>query len=148
MANFIYDDGGRAASGFRGKTGDCAVRALAIALEANYDDVYKEIKALMHDERYAKCFNAFLNGKDRTPRRGVPMRILRDYLASRGWHWHATMRIGSGCRVHLRENELPKGRVIARCSRHLVTLVDGVLHDIFDASREGTRCVYGYWTKD
>lgn len=27
--NFIYDDGGREAAGFKGKTGDCACRAIA-----------------------------------------------------------------------------------------------------------------------
>jgi hypothetical protein len=41
---------------------------------------------------------------------------------------------------------LPNGRLIARCSRHLVAVIDGVIHDTHDSSRDGTRCVYGYWT--
>jgi len=24
-------------------------------------------------------------------------------------------------------------------------VIDGVLHDTHDCSRDGTRCVYGYW---
>lgn len=28
---FVYDDGGRSAAGFKGKTGDCVTRAIAIA---------------------------------------------------------------------------------------------------------------------
>jgi hypothetical protein len=26
-------------------------------------------------------------------------------------------------------------------------VIDGVIHDTFDPSRGGTRCVYGYWIK-
>lgn len=35
-ANFIFNDGGRAAAGFRGKAGDCVCRAIAIAAERPY----------------------------------------------------------------------------------------------------------------
>ena len=50
------------------------------------------------------------------------------------------------CTVHLRADELPAGRIIASLSRHVVAVIDGVIHDIYDPSRDGTRCVYGYWT--
>src|SRR5262245_46562233 len=30
-ASFVYDDGGRAAAGFKGKAGDCVCRAIALA---------------------------------------------------------------------------------------------------------------------
>ena len=51
-----------------------------------------------------------------------------------------------GCRYkYLRPDELPKGRIIVRVSKHLDAVVDGVLHDTFDCSRGGTRCVYGYY---
>ena len=55
------------------------------------------------------------------------------------------MQIGSGCKVHLRSDELPGGRLIVRTSRHLVAVIDGEIHDTYDPSREGTRCVYGYY---
>jgi len=28
-----------------------------------------------------------------------------------------------------------------------VAVIDGVINDTYDCSREGTRCVYGYWEK-
>ena len=28
-----------------------------------------------------------------------------------------------------------------------ILTINGVLNDVFDCSRSGTRCVYGYWTK-
>lgn len=55
------------------------------------------------------------------------------------------MGIGTGCRGHLREGELPNGRLIVSVSRHMVAVIDGVIYDTHDPSRDGTRCVYGYW---
>jgi hypothetical protein len=55
------------------------------------------------------------------------------------------MQVGSGCQVHLRTEELPKGRLVVRLSRHLTAVVDGVIHDIYNPDRRGTRCVYGYF---
>jgi hypothetical protein len=57
------------------------------------------------------------------------------------------MQIGSGCKVHLRKDELPSGRLIVKLSKHLTTVIDGVIHDTFDPSRGGNRCVYGYFIK-
>ena len=64
-----------------------------------------------------------------------------------GWKWTPTMFVGQGCKVHLKREELPGGTLIVSCSKHLTVVIDGVLNDIFDCSRNGTRCVYGYWTK-
>lgn len=41
-AEFIYSDGGRKEVGFKGKAGDCGVRALAIATGMNYKEAYEE----------------------------------------------------------------------------------------------------------
>jgi hypothetical protein len=57
------------------------------------------------------------------------------------------MQVGSGCKVHLRADELPPGCLIARVSRHVVDVIDGVIHDTHDCSRGGARCVYGYWSE-
>jgi len=62
-----------------------------------------------------------------------------------GWHWTPTMRIGQGCRVHVRADELPTGRLIVVVSRHLTAVIDGVIHDTADPSRKGTRCVNGVY---
>lgn len=41
--DFVWNDGGRAASGFVGLAGDCATRAIAIATGTAYRDVYDKL---------------------------------------------------------------------------------------------------------
>jgi hypothetical protein len=56
------------------------------------------------------------------------------------------MNIGPGTMVHLRSGELPDdGRLVVSVSRHLCAVVDSVIHDTSDPSRDGERCVYGYY---
>lgn len=136
-----YDDGGRAAAGFRGKTGDCVTRAIAIATQRPYAEVYEEM-----DEVICELEGRLSRGRSRA-RTGVYKTTYREYLKRLGWKWVPTVTIGSGCVVHLRPNELPKGRIIVRLSRHLSCVINGIIHDTFNPSREGTRCVYGYWHK-
>lgn len=57
------------------------------------------------------------------------------------------MRIGQGCTVHMRADELPSGRLVVNLSKHSTAVIDGVCHDTYDPSRDGTRCVYGYFVK-
>ena len=70
---------------------------------------------------------------------------FKGYMASLGFTWHPTMQIGSGCKTHLRADELPKGRLVVALSHHMAAVVDGVLYDTYDCSRDGSRCVYGYY---
>ena len=135
-----YDDGGRAAAGYRGLTGDCVVRAIAIAGRLPYQQVYDEINQLALRERPRK------GRKRSSARTGVFKPTIRRWMDNHGWVWTPTMTIGSGTTVHLRTAELPSGRIVVQVSGHLAAVVDGVLRDTVDCSREGTRCVYGYWT--
>lgn len=136
MTTWTYDDGGRAAAGFQGEASDCVTRSIAITAELPY--------GLVHAALAERCHAL---GRPRSARNGVPRKVYEPYLAELGFAWHPTMAIGQGCRVHLRAGELPGGRIIARLSRHLCAVVDGVVLDTFDPSREGTRCVYGYFTR-
>ena len=130
MVGFRYDDGGRAEVGYRGKTDDCVVRAIAIAADLPYKKVYDDLYGLAGS----------------SPREGVKTKVYRSYLErTLGWVWVPTMFVGQGCKVHLRQEELPGGRLVLRLSRHLTAMIDGVVHDIYDPCREGTRCVYGYY---
>jgi hypothetical protein len=61
-------------------------------------------------------------------------------MQSIGFEWLACMKIGGGCKVHLADGELPKGRLVV-VSRHSVAVIDGVVPDTFDDQRGGTRCV-------
>ena len=138
---WIYNDGGRKDAGRKGDTRDCVCRAIAIATERPYAEVYEALNAAGRLERPR-------DGKARsTARSGVQKTTTRRYIESLGWIWTPTMQIGSGCTVHLRADELPAGRLIVSVSRHLVAVVDGVIHDTHDPAREGTRCVYGYYQK-
>lgn len=139
---FEQDDGGRAQAGFKGETGDCACRAVAIAAAMPYAQVYEELTQLGRDHERPR------KGRKRShARTGVHRKTLDRYLKLLGgWEWVATMAVGAGTQVHLRRGELPEqGRLIARVSRHFVAVVDGTLRDTHDPSRGGTRCVYGYW---
>ena len=132
---YIYDDGGRSAAGFKGAAGDCVTRAIAIAAHLSYQSVYDGLKAFPESRHRGKS----------SPRTGVRKSTVKAFLRSLGWHWTPTMGIGTGCRVHLRDGELPMGRLIVSVSRHEVAVIDGVIHDTYDPSRDETRCVYGYW---
>src|SRR5260221_11454504 len=122
---FVHNDGGRAAAGFKGKTGDCVARAIAIAIEAPYLAIYDGLIVTSDSLRQTKRV------RDSHSRTGVKRRVYETYLKARGWVWVPTMKIGQGCKVHLRAEELPAGRIIARLSHHLVAVVDGVIHDTF-----------------
>lgn len=139
---YVFNDGGRAEDGFRGTAGDCVVRAISIATQRPYLDVYKEVSGGCRDQRVTKKA-----GRKVSARNGVHTnrKWFKDYMAKLGWKWVPTMTIGSGCKVHLREEELPRGRLIVMVSKHCCAVIDGVIHDTFDPSRDGTRCVYGYY---
>lgn len=138
-----YDDGGRKAAGFRGHTGDCVTRAVAIATGKPYHEVYDAFGALLREwaEQTGRA-------RDRSPRNGVPKHLIKAYIEHElGWVWHPTMRVGSGCQVHLAKGELPEtGPLIVKVSKHLCAVIDGSVFDTHDPGRDGTRCVYGYWT--
>lgn len=127
----VWNDGGRAAAGFKGTTGDCVVRAIAIATQRPYKAVYDEFKTLL--------------GIGNSPREGILPEMYKAYLLAAGWHWQPTMYIGKGCQVHLHPSELPSGILIVRLSRHLTTMLNGVIHDTHNPARGGKRCVYGYF---
>lgn len=154
MTHWVYNDGGRGAAGFRGEAGDCVTRAIVIATGRPYRQVYDAlhngIQEFATTSRSRAARQAASGGGRRgtTPRNGVHKAVYSRYIESLGWVWTPTMRIGSGCQVHLRADDLPTGRLIVRLSKHLVAVIDGVIHDTHDPSRDGKRCVYGYWSAE
>jgi hypothetical protein len=142
MIKLILNDGGRSAAGYKGDTGDCVVRAIAIAFKKDYTYVYDLLNESAKDERLTKRHT-----KRSSSRNGVAVKTFEPIIESWGAKWHPCMTIGSGCTTHLKASELPaKGRYILRVSKHVCAWVDGELHDTYDCSRAGTRCVYGYWS--
>jgi hypothetical protein len=130
------------AAGYKGGTGDCVTRSIAIATGKPYQEVYDALNRLAETERVGKR-----KKKRSSSRTGVYRQTYQRYLESLGWRWTSTMSIGSGCRVHLRASELPQGPLIVKVSRHLTAVIDGVLHDKHNCSRGAARCVYGYFSQ-
>ena len=129
---FVYCDGGRSLYFKAKNVGDCVSRAIANATGLDYKQVYKDLTKLAGG----------------SVRNGTPPKAYKKYLDSLGWKWVACSGIGTGCQVHLCESELPKGKtLIVRLSKHLTCVKDGVLYDTYDCTRDGSRCVYGYWVK-
>lgn len=143
MSGIIYvlDDGGREAAGYRGKADDCVVRAIAIAAEQPYQEVYDTVI------RFALYEREMIGRKRSHARTGVRKVTTRRVMDHYGWKWTPLMGIGTGCKVHLLTDELPFGRIIVKLSKHVAAVINGVLYDTYDSSRGGTRCVYGYWSK-
>ncbi len=140
--SFLYNDGGRKAAGYKGEAGDCVARAVAIATGKPYKEVYLDLNRLGRQEHHIPYRRRRSSARD-----GVHKPTIRRYMEQIGWTWVPTMQIGSGCKVHLRADELPKGRLVVSVSRHSVAVIDGVIHDTYDCSRDGQRCVYGYFYK-
>jgi hypothetical protein len=175
--HYVYDDGGRAAAGFKGEAGDCVARSIAIASGLPYAEVYRALAEGNAEQRVTRHVTKG-RARKRTARNGIntKRKWFKDYMASLGAVWTPTMKVGQGCKVHLRADELPPGRLVVAVSRHYTAVIDGVIHDTFDPTDRGTtiyspgypkdeipkgarwlengngwayspeRCVYGYWT--
>jgi hypothetical protein len=141
---FKYDDGGRGLAGYEGSADDCVCRAIAIVTGLSYKNVYDRLAEGHATQRRSKHDKGT---RSKSARDGIftTRKWFKDYMVELGFKWTPTMQIGSGCQVHLRSDELPSGRLVCNVSRHMVAVIDGVVHDTYDASRDGTRCVYGYW---
>lgn len=142
LMKWEYSDGGRANAGHKGSARDCVTRAIAIITELPYQEVYDLVNKYGSTERRSKTRVGKSNAKD-----GVHIPTTRRILKDLGFEWVPTMQIGSGCKVHLKADELPSGKIIVNLSRHLAAVIDGVVYDTGDPSRNETRCVYGYWYK-
>ena len=142
----IISDGGRRAAGYFGLGGgDCVVRAVAVAAELPYSLVYDALAEI--NARMPKTRRRVKTTGIRTASHGIYTSsvLFKRYMEQLGFVWTPTMQIGSGCKVHLRAEELPSGRLVVAVSRHYTAMIDGVIHDNHDPSRGGTRCVYGHW---
>ena len=133
---FIYTTGGREKYYKSIKVGDCVTRAISIATGRDYKEIYDLVNSYASRER----------GENKsTARNGVSKDTVYRILTDMGWKWVPTMFIGRGCQVHLRESEIPMGTLIVSVSKHLTCVKDRIIYDLFDCSRGGRRCVYGYY---
>ena len=136
---WIYNDGGRSKY-FKGYANDCVCRSIAIANNMDYKEIYDLITDYIKNEPLDELYVS-------NARNGVSKDLSRKILEDLGWTYTPTMKFGSGCIKHLKKEELPNGTLIVQVSKHLTTVIDGIIYDIYDPSRHEKRCVYGFWTK-
>jgi hypothetical protein len=145
----LYDDGGRRAAGFKGRAGDCVVRALAIATRTDYRKVYDychnrmkhtESQSALTPDLLARMTEEQRSRRKRqksyhaSPRTGVPETVYGPWLKDRGFKYQKIR----GSKT-LRELPLPGRICVARVKRsksgrssHLVAIVDGVAYDTWN----------------
>jgi len=143
--DFVFNDGGRAEAGFKGKAGDCVCRSIAIATGKPYQEIYDVLANMNESTRKTKRTKKTAGKKTADEGIYTTRKAFKDYMVSLGFSWVSTMGIGTGCKVHLKAAELPMGVIIARVTRHYCCIIDGVINDTHDPSRGENRCVYGYW---
>lgn len=118
------------------------VRAVAIALERPYQEIYAALSYGCKTQR-----RTTRGGPHSSARDGVDTH--REWFKRRmrewGFTWVPCMGLGTGCQVHLADGELPAGRLVVSLSKHYTAVIDGVIYDTYDPQRPSGRCVYGYW---
>lgn len=146
---FVLSSGGRRSAGYEGETGDCFVRALAVALFSGGDRSFAEA-CLSFAEAYRMAAKLVVragesvDGKIQSSRnwpadmsRGVSDRVSRRALGFVGWGraagWPSAKARGV---VHLSP---PRGELYG----HWAAVIDGVLWDDWDS--RGWGCDPVFW---
>ena len=134
MINYRYDDGGRAAAGYRGKTGDCVVRAIAIYGGEDYLAVYRTMAEHMKRNGYAASGNAYATRERnrKAPRRRGQLtarRVQDRVLEAYGFR---KVRLPAGERPTNTEAHRRYGDCVVGTTKHVAAIVDGALRDTFD----------------
>ena len=121
--NWIWSDGGRAAAGHEGEAGDCVTRAISIALNLPYQEVWEYFDAL----------------QPHTPDNGVSDRLFAEFLTEYGWH-----KKSCGMNVEGAAYMIDDG-IIQSClldGHHLTAAQDSKYHDIWNS---GGLQVLSFW---
>lgn len=145
LLTFTYNDGGRRETGKENNARDCVVRAIAIISGEPYNVVHQALSEGTGVQRASK----------RTPKRtatadngiNTQRKWFKDYMASLGFVWHPTMKVGQLSRTRLNKTDLPQGKIIVALKKHYTAVINGQLHDTYDCSNNGQRVVLGYWSK-
>merc|ERR1719221_87958 len=125
---WVYNDGGRSETGLQGSAYDCAARAVSIATQRPYYEIYSLINEVARETgRGSSSEDGVYNEGD-----------LEEVMRRLGWNW-----VEAGWKGYLRSVALPSGRLVCYMKEHFTAVIDGIIHDTFDCSRN--RCLYGYY---
>lgn len=133
---FIYNDGGRSNYFKANNVADCVCRALCNTTGIDYKVMYDLINKISKLEKRSKTSNA---------RSGVYKESYKKILKALQAEEVKVQEFGSNKKCHLKDEDLinyQKGRYILSLSHHFSSLIDGVLVDTYDCSRDGDRQVY------
>lgn len=161
---FKQNDGGRKKFGFKGTSGDCATRAIAIATKQDYSKVYKKIRLLAKEELFLHeklsgvdvkklKTNSYQNSKI-SPNTGTEISVIKNYLLNYrgGKIWReTTLNISSyesGILLLNRWDIPEKGTFIISIKNHLTCVVNGILNDTWNCDKNGEAKVISiFWKK-
>ena len=122
---FIKHDGGRSLYYPRSPKGDCCARAIAIATNTDYQQVWEELCDI------AKPLGMFPNENP----------VWQRYLTNRGWKQHKLPKPWQGIA------NLALSQAIVYCRAgyqvHLTAIKNGDLYDTWDCR---DRLAYSYWS--
>jgi hypothetical protein len=118
--DWVFDDAGRPAR-YKDATGDCAVRAVAVALEISYHEAHPKL---------SKANRAWFSREKVS--NGTKHWATEDVLRAAGWE---EVWLGHPVRLRVEELEIT-GRVVVFVPEHMVALIDGTVHDVWDSRRE------------
>lgn len=112
------------------KTGDCVIRAIAIAEKKSWIEVYDALCEL---------------GREMSDMPNMK-KVYETYLIKNGWVKQKMPKHSNGKRYKLRElaDENPKGVFIMGVVHHIATVIDGDLYDTWDCGR---KCVGNYFSR-
>jgi hypothetical protein len=129
---FVETDAGRRSSKRPKQVNDCTVRAIAVALNIDYDAAYDLMKAA--GRPCSKGFDFRGRGIPFLKGRGVRL-TWKAFPAEAG---QKRMKPETFCAAH------PSGTYVLKLAKHVVTVRDGKVHDLSPSDVAG-RCVYGAW---
>lgn len=131
MIGYKYNDGGRAAAGYKGSTGDCLVRAIAIVTELPYKEVYKFVADTMGEYGFTRSGNAYTARKGRKPGyRKVYGKTVQDNILKRlGF---VKVKLPKGPRPSYTTAYETYGDCLVTTMKHISAIKDGHLQDTGD----------------
>lgn len=125
----VHRDGGRRMAGYKGLTGDCVTRALAIATGHPYTSVYKIVDRAGRESGY----------KNNNAHQGVNGYVTDALMDAFGGKFH---KLPHG--TYLRPGVLPDGITIVLMEEHVLAVIDGVAYD--NHENPFKQEIWGYWT--
>ena len=123
---YHYNDGGRRDAGFKGETGDCVTRAIAIATGTRYRQVYRELTELT---------KSMTGGLETSVASGCSNAVAHRYLIDLGWSVVPTPN------RYLKDAPRDQRILVKLTERHDVAVINGTVHDSWDSRvSKRTKC--------